>query len=415
MKILFVSQYFHPELFSNNNIVSYLVEQGHEVEVVTAIPNYPHGKFFDGYGIFERRKEIIFGAKVTRLPVVPRGNGSLFKLSANYLSFAIIGGLWGLSQIFKEKPDIIFCSQSSPITMAIPAITARIVTQRPLILWTQDLWPESIDAIVDLSKGWVKQIIRKWINSLSGLIYRNCDYVFIQSKLFMELIEKRAPNSKIVYWPNTTEPDIKFNSPKIGLRDELGIDKKATVLAYAGNIGETQNPEIIAEAAFILKDENIVFLIMGNGRAKHSFEKRVEELGVQSNFIFTGRLSIDKVSQNLSISDAALLTLKNIEVFSLTVPYRLQSFLASGKPIISCGGKAAAAIIKDANCGFTSKPGDAQAFADNIKRFLTLTKKQKNLLSKNSVIYGQENFSREKVFSQLENLLRKIVAGRQLD
>jgi colanic acid biosynthesis glycosyl transferase WcaI len=200
MRILFISQYFHPEQFSNNNIVRFLRERGHDVDVLTAIPNYPEGKIFEGYGLFKNRTSDYHGAQVTRVPVIPRGQRNLLKLSANYISFALCGSVWALLPKFR-KADVIFCSVPSPITMAIPAIAAKKLSGRPLVIWMQDLWPESVYAIVNIESGLAKRLLER----LCKFIYQSADLTLVQSTHFETWILKYAPASRFGYLPNTVE------------------------------------------------------------------------------------------------------------------------------------------------------------------------------------------------------------------
>ena len=411
LKILFISQYFYPEHFSNNNIVEFLVSRGHKVKVIAATPNYPRGEIYPGYGFFTRWQEKVFGADIVRVPTIPRGKSGL-GIALNFFTYALSASIYAAVDLFRFRPDVVFASEPSPITIALPAIVSGHLGRRPVILWTQDLWPESVEALVDMDSGVPQRLVGRVVAMLSAAIYRRVDVIFSPSHQFAPRLHARAPKVPVVYWPNTTEPDVVPIAPDPGRRNALGIGEDHICLAYAGNIGEAQNPLVMAKAAAKLTDLPVTFLVMGDGRANADLHAEISRLGVAGRFVFTGQLPVGEVAANLAAADAALVTLRDAPAFSLTVPYRLQSFLASGKPVLSCGGEAVGEIIADAGCGFASPPDDAVAFAAAIRRFAALTPVDRVHMGTNALAYSHAHFSREKVFGDLERLLQ-LIATRQ--
>ncbi len=400
MRILFVSQYFYPEQFSNNNIVRFLQERGHQVEVLTAAPNYPEGRFYDGYGPFKNRKGVYHGARITRVPVVPRGQRNLLKLSLNYLSFAATGAIWTAKRQFRDV-DVIFCSVPSPITMALPAIAAKKMSGKPLVIWMQDLWPESVYAISDIKSP----LFRKTLERTCRYIYRSADFTLVQSRNFEPWIRRYAPDSRFGYFPNTTEAYHRPLPADTALRASLSIPDDRIVITYAGNVGETQNFGVIIDAALTLRDAPVTFQILGDGRARGPSEERIAAAGLTDMFRFVGKVPAEKVPDYLSYSDAAILTLKDVDIFAATVPFRMQTFLACGKPVIASAEGAAGDIVDAAQCGFVSKPGDGGALAENIRRFIALPAAERQAMGQRARTYALDNFDRDKVFSYLETVL----------
>ena len=202
MKILFVSQYFYPEVFKGNDIVFDLVKRGHDVTVFTGKPNYPSGKFFDGYNFFNKRQEIINGAKVIRTPLFPRKNGGALALALNYLSFVFFSYFTYLFRI-KDKYDIVLAQQLSPISMVIPGIWVKKAQKIPMVMWVLDLWPDSLLE----SKNIKSRHIMSMLDSLVTKIYNSADVILISSNFFKKSILENCSNKskKIEYFPNWAE------------------------------------------------------------------------------------------------------------------------------------------------------------------------------------------------------------------
>ena len=200
MKILLVSQYFYPENFKINDLVFTLKERGHEITVLTGKPNYPKGKFFDGYSWNSPDFETINGVSVFRSNLFSRGNGGAILLFLNYLSFALLASL-KLKKI-KGSFDAIFVYQTSPVTVGIPAFFAKLLFKVPIYFWVQDLWPESLTAAGGIKNKFILGVF----NSLTKWIYKHSKKILIQSVGFREYIQNQGvPNDKIIFYPNLTE------------------------------------------------------------------------------------------------------------------------------------------------------------------------------------------------------------------
>src|SRR5690349_8507872 len=183
MKILIVSQYFWPESFRINDLALGLKERGHNVTVLTGMPNYPSGRLFSGYAMFSPTKEIFEGIPILRVPLIPRGSKGRWRLALNYISFALCASL--LAPLRCKGPfDIIFVFEPSPVTVGIPALVLKKLMQAPIVFWVQDLWPESLSAT-----GAVKsQRVLQWVANLVGYIYRRCDCILVQSEGFIPYV-----------------------------------------------------------------------------------------------------------------------------------------------------------------------------------------------------------------------------------
>lgn len=399
MRILIVTQYFWPESFRINDIVLSLKERGHEVTVFTGKPNYPKGIFSEGYTFFNKRVEYWNDIKVYRAPVIPRGKGKGIQLFVNYISFAIFACIRLL--FIRDKFDKIFVYEPSPITIGLPGILAKYKFKAPMYFWVQDLWPESISA----AGGVKNKSILAILNWLTKFIYNHSKKVLVQSKAFIPyILNQNIEESKLVYYPNSTENYYKELDPDEDLLKSLPQGKK---IMFAGNIGESQSFETLLSAALLLKNENIKlqWIILGDGRMKEVVNQRVKELNLQDAFHLLGAFPSTLMPKYFSCADALLVSLKKDQIFSYTIPSKIQSYLACGKPILTSLDGEGSRIIQEANAGFTSPAEDPIALASIIIKFLSLNENEQKALGENARKYFQVEFEREMLVDRLEFIL----------
>jgi glycosyltransferase involved in cell wall biosynthesis len=399
MKILFVSQYFFPETFRGNDIVFDLVEKGHDVTVLTGKPNYPLGFFFDGYKFGGIQKESINGANIIRIPTIPRGKGGAIKLILNYLSFLIFSYPYARFKTDKNF-DVIFVQQLSPITMALPAIWALKRNKRAkLYLWILDLWPESITAVTGIKNNYVISLI----NKLVKYIYSKAFCILISSKQFTESIHRRTANKNIIYLPNwaesiyETEIQVEHHFPNL----PVGFN-----IMFAGNVGEAQDFETILNASILTKNENINWIILGDGRKLQWLREQVE-INDLKNIYILGRYPIEMMPIFFKHADVMLLTLKDSPVFNLTVPAKLQAYLSAGKIILGAINGETNSIINDNNIGLATNAGNYKSLVNNALTLKSINKEQRKLMEENAKRLYFNNFSKNKLLNYLELLLKK--------
>lgn len=399
MRILIITQYFWPENFLINDIAFSLKERGHKVFVLTAKPNYPNGRFFKGYTFLFQNTEIWKGIKIYRSPLIPRGSGKGFQLFLNYISFALFSSV-RLLFIFK-KIDKILVYQPSPVTVGLPGIVAKYRFKAPIYFWVQDLWPESISA----AGGVDNKFVLKIFDNLTRYIYRHSKKILVQSKAFVPYILNQNINiDKLVYFPNTTDLFYKPKEAKIELLKNLPSGIK---LMFAGNIGEAQSFDTLLKAAFLLKDEKIEihWIIIGTGRLKAEVELKIKELGLIGSFHLLGSYPSIDMPDFFSCVDALIVSLKNSPIFSITIPSKIQSYLACGKPIIASLNGEGARIIKEAKAGFVCNAEDAFALKESVKSFLLLSVDERKILGENGRKYFDQEFSREILIDKFEVIL----------
>ncbi len=399
MRILIVTQYFWPENFKINDIALALKERGHEVLILTGKPNYPNGKFSKGYTFFNKRIEFWNGIKIYRSPIIPRGKGKGIQLFVNYISFAIFASIKLL--FIKNKFDKIFVYEPSPITVGIPGIVAKYKFKAPLYFWVQDLWPESISAAGGINN---KSIITV-LDWLTRFIYKHSKKVLVQSKAFIPyILNQNTEKDKLVYYPNSTENYYVELSTDQELLKTL---PKGIKLMFAGNIGEAQSFDTLLKAASILKKEliDVKWIILGDGRMKGYVNQKIKELNLEDNFYLLGAFPSTEMPKYFSCADALVVSLKKDPIFALTIPSKIQSYLACGKPIITSLDGEGAKIIEEANAGFTSPSEDCEGLVANIKKFLILSNEEQKKLGQNGKAYFSIEFEREILVDRLEKIL----------
>ncbi|BDG37657.1 glycosyltransferase family 4 protein [Saccharococcus caldoxylosilyticus] len=401
MKILVVSQYYHPEQFRITDICETLVSLGHEVVVLTGLPNYPQGKIYPGYTWPKRRYEVISGVKVIRVPIIGRGN-NFIRLAMNYVSFLLTATIKTL--FLKKDFDIVFVYQLSPITMAIPALLYKKLTGKKVLLYCLDIWPESI-AAAGIGQS---SYIYKFLLAISRKIYKNVDRILVSSysfiKYFKDIIGIEL--QPINYLPQHAEEqyylDINHATREKG-------DKGTVNLLFAGNVGEMQSVETIIRAAAELRAiDQLKWHIVGDGSARLKCEELVKHLGLEDKVIFYGHRPVSEMPQFFSMASALLVTLKNNEFISYTLPGKVQSYMAAGKPIIGAINGEARRVIEESGCGLCCDAEDYKALANIVKQFISIPEKHKEF-ALNSRKYYEENFTKDIFIKGLLNNLNKLI------
>ena len=399
MKILVVCQYYYPEPFRITDICEELVKRGHEVTVLTGVPNYPEGIIYDGYKNGEKRDELINGVHVIRCWTIPRKTGAFYRL-LNYYSY-VLSSCW---RVFRNKVlpmyggdfDVVFVNQLSPVMMAYVGMIYSYIYDKKLVMYCLDLWPESLVA------GGIKQesFIYKIFDKISCHIYKSCDGILVTSKSFVEHLSNKygIDKSNIAYLPQYAE-DLFDNI-------EIVNQKKDTVdLVFAGNIGEIQSVQTIIEAAEILRDNRKLFFhIVGGGTDLERLQNMVKHKKL-INVIFYGRKHISEMPEFYAMADAMLVTLADDPLLSLTLPGKVQSYMAAGKPILGAVDGETKAVVEEAGCGMICSSGDSQGLAVNILKFSRLSEEERQTMGRNSRTYYIKEFEKDKFFRNLEKTL----------
>ncbi|GCF93296.1 glycosyltransferase WbuB [Enterococcus florum] len=396
-RLLVVSQYFYPEQFRINDICETWVSKGYDVTVLTGIPNYPKGNFYDGYGIRKKRNENYNGIEIIRIPIIPRKKSG-FMMGLNYLSFVFSGILWGLFN--KKQFDAVFIYEVSPMTQAIPAIKIAKRLNVPCYIYVMDLWPENFEIITGITSPFMIKPLEKMVD----YIYKNCKKIFTASKSFKENIQQRGiPANKVFYWPQYAE---EFYRPVDRKSSEIFQDEKKNII-FAGNIGVAQGLDILPEVGKFLKSENlnIRFNIVGDGRSKEKLISEITKEKLNEFFTFLDPVPASDIPYIFSAGDFSFVSLKKSEIFSMTIPAKLQSSMACGMPILLSADGEVQDIIKNSQAGFVSDSGDVKGLLENLKKIDRLSKKEIQEMGRNSKNYYEKNFEKKKLMSIMDDFL----------
>lgn len=396
-KILVVGQYFYPEQFRINDICEYWVKSGHRVEVVAGTPNYPQGKFYDGYGFFKKKKEKHNGVKIYHLPQIPRGSSS-FMLAVNYLSFVASGFVW--SRFSRKNADIVFNYSTSPIFHALPAVWFAKRKGLPCYIYILDMWPQSFETMTNVH---FRPII-KALHRICDYIYENSTTIFVSSKGYIQpLLERNVPKEKIVYWPQYAEDYYKpLNAKKVNV-PEIPKDDKFNIV-FAGNIGYAQGLEVLPEVAKLIKSngDNIRLCVIGDGRYKSTLVKQIEEANAEDVFCLVDKQPAARISEFMAVCDAALVTLQKSELFALTVPAKVQSCMACGIPIVLAVDGEAQRIVNEAKCGLTCASSDAQGLYKIMLEMSHMNENELMKMRENAREYFENNFEKKLLMKKME-------------
>lgn len=406
MKLCIFTNHFYPEDFKVNDIAFELTQRGIDVTVITAIPDYPKGKFFEGYSLFKRRREIVNGVKVIRLPIIPRGKGVAIRLVLNYVSYFICASIFTFFHAFKNKYDAVFVHLTSPFFIGIPAVHLKKRQNIPLYFWTLDLWPESLVSAAGISHPFIV----KPQNKMVAKVYKNCDKILIGSKGFEKSIcEKGDFKDKLLYFPNWAEdvaPPTDFNIKGIVPFDDF----ENFILLFAGNLGEAQNLDALLESANRLKNnKKIKFVFVGDGRRRKYLENIVKDEHLEDTVYFLGRYPIETMPIFMHNSSVLLFSLKDELCFNLTVPSKVQFYMSQGKPILAMINGDGADLINEANCGFAVPANNVDAFVEAVNKMYELPTDKLNQLGMNGKKYYEENFTKEQRIEQLNAILHSEV------
>lgn len=393
MKILVVCQYYFPEPFRISDICEALVEEGHEVTVVTGVPNYPEGKIYQEYIRGRKRHEVINGVKVHRCFTIGRRRGPIFRF-LNYYSYSISSSLH--TSFLNEKFDIVLVNQLSPVMMASAAIRYKNKHKTKLVLYCLDLWPES------LVIGGIKRnsILYRLFRRVSRKIYGKADRILVSSQSFARYFRDEFGIEDTLYLPQYAEKI--FEADKCKKTPDGKID-----LMFAGNVGLAQSVETVLYAAQRTKDvENLRWHVVGDGSEMPRMQEIKQKLGL-SNVIFHGRQPLERMPAYYSKADAMIVTMGKDETISLTLPGKMQTYMAAGKPILGAVDGEAASVIKESGCGLCCAAEDAEGLANIARCFVA--ESEKHQFGASALQYYKKMFSKEEVLQKMMDILEREV------
>lgn len=401
MRVLICSQYYWPENFRINEVSRSLVDEGVEVEVLTGKPNYPEGRIFPGYRAWGWQTGLHDGITLYRLPLWARGAGG-WRLALNYLSFVISGLLMAPWKLRKKRYDVIFVYAPSPILQAIPAILLAWLKGCPVVLWVQDLWPESLSATGHVKNRFILGAVRAVVR----FIYRHVDLLLAQSRSFVGAMQGLAGDTPIVYFPNSVDACFAETS-HVELPKLPGTAGKFTVL-FAGNIGSAQAVEVMVNAAALLQDHaEISLLVLGDGSRREWMLKEVQARKL-TNLHLPGKFPVETMPAFMQSADVLLVTLADRAIFRLTIPSKIQAYLAAGRPILACLNGEGAELVASAGAGIAVPAEDAHALAAVILELYRMPVAARDAMGRQGRLYYEAHFEHGRLIKELITHLRGV-------
>ncbi len=408
MRLLIVSHYYWPENFRINDLAGRLHDRGHTVSVLTGVPNYPGGRFFDGYGPAGPLREHHDGVSVRRVPVVPRGSGRPWRLFINYLSFAMSASVLG-PFVVPRHIDAIFVFAPSPLTVAIPALWLGALRRRPVVMWVQDLWPEALRAVGAVRSPAILGAVSRFV----GALYRRCDLVLGQSPAAVASIRARAGSAapdNVRYFPSSAEHDYLVPVPPDAppRLTALGVPAGFRIL-FAGNLGAAQDLDTLLEAADRLRESiGIQWVFIGDGRRRDWLAAEIARRGLGATVQLFSRRPMAEMPAFFAEADALLVSLKDAEGLTETIPSKVQAYLASGRPIVGALSGEGERVIRESGAGVTCAPGDAAALVVTVEALAARSAEARDAMGRSGLDYYHRHFDGDRLLEQLESWLQRL-------
>ena len=404
MKFLLITQYYKPETGAPQNRLSSLAKNikamGHEVEVLTAMPNYPLGKIFSQYQRKFFTSEYIDNIRVFRTWVYTTKRKDIISRIFNYFSFVITSMIKG---IFIKKVDYIIC-ESPPLFLSYSAFFLSKVHKAKVIFNVSDLWPESAEKL-NIVKN---QILLKIAYRLEKKSYEKSLFVNCQTNGIKDNINNRFPNINTYWFPNGVDIDLfnKINIKSNWIKDYGLIGKKLFV--YAGILGHAQGLEVIIKsAATFVNDKQVKFIIIGDGPLKNDLKKL--NLNLNSNVLFIPNINRETLLSWIPFIYAYIVPLKKIDIFKGAIPSKIFEPLFFKVPILlGVEGEVFDLFIKKNQCGLFFEPENSKDLSDKI-RILLKNSTLRNKLGKNGSEFVKKNFDQKKIAYDFINYIKTII------
>jgi glycosyltransferase involved in cell wall biosynthesis len=399
LKIAILTQYYPPEIGAPqnrlSNLAGHLVSSGHSVTVLTAMPNYPLGRIYDGYGgIFSH--ELRDGVSVLRTFIYATRKSDVLRRVLNYFSFVISSAIIGTAKLGKQ--DFLML-ESPPLFLGLSALLLARVTGARLIVNVSDLWPDSVARVGIIKRN---SVVYKMCLSLEAMLYRNAWLVTGQTKGIVASIRTRFPESDVYHLPNGVDLGRFDGIPSASAREELG-GREGFVVVYAGLHGLAQALSQVLEAAAILQAEGkrARFYFIGDGPEKQALGEQARNLELRHVF-FTPSIPNAEIPPVLASADAVLVPLR--KGFDDAVPSKLYEAMASGTAILATSEGEAAELLQSARAGLVVPPENPEALAAAIRQLMEDPELRRRLASNARQLVADE-YDRQKIAHRFESTL----------
>lgn len=410
MRLLIVTQYFWPEEFRVNDLALELARRGHQVTVLTGIPNYPSGKrpqaFVETPSAFDHYGDV----RIIRVPMLLRGRGSGRDLALNYASFAVSGIVLGLWKLRGRRFDCGLVFQTSPITAALPMIAVKWMTGTPMLMWVQDIWPDSLAA----AGGIRSPTVLRAVGALTAFIYGRCHRILIQSRAFDSKVRALAgKGARVDYLPNWADPAVAGGLDGVAPAPEMAAGGEHFTIVFAGNVGEAQDLEAVVRAADLSRDDpRLRWVIVGDGRALAAAKASVAAFALGDRVTFVGRFPASRMPEFFKSADALLVSLKPVPLFALTIPSKIQTYMASGRAILAMLDGEGRRVVDEAGAGLSVGAGDSAGLAAAARRLSAASPEDLRSMAQSGRNYADKEFERDTLVTRVENWMGEAAHAR---
>ena len=408
MRILIVCQHFWPENFRINDICKDFLDFEHQVDVLCGIPNYPKGKFFEGYSYFKPRKQDYHGATIFRVGEIPQNKklGTL-AIILNYIYFPF-ASLFTLPRLLAKNYDLVFLYSLTPIFMSWPGILLAKLKKVPVMMYVLDYWPDSLFSVIKIKN----KLIRKFFFAISKWHYKRVDKFITPSNGMIDkfISDFAIDKDKLEFIPQTCDSVYEQQVYSQELHDKYG-DKFNFV--FAGNIGPAQSLETLIKAVKIIDEgnytyKNFRFIIIGDGMSKNTILELVTQAKLTDYFEFINFQPIKEILKYHELADCLYVSLTDESLFEIMIPAKIQSYMAAGKPVLASLNGEGAHVIVQSGAGKTCSAMEAQALAKSIIEFTLLDQDNLKQMGEKANLFYRSNYRNDIIRSRLKKELSKF-------
>lgn len=395
LNILVVSQYYYPESFQINETCEELVKMGHRVTVLTGLPNYPTGEIPKEYRHGKLRKEVRNGVTILRHFEIGRRRGAL-RLGLNYASFCMSGSF--AARRLREKFDVVFAYLPSPVFAGVPGKVYKKKNGVPYIIYCCDIWPEALKLKVRSENNPLFRMVKR----MSKNIYDSADRILLQTKFFYPYFEEvhGIGEDKLRYLPHFASDEY--------LRHDYHLDNGVYDFVFLGNVGIAQNLDKLIEAVDKIRDvPGFRVHIVGDGSCLEDLKRQVAEKHLDDLVQFWGRRPVEEMPKFYELADACFVSLSSDNLTGLTLPSKVQGYMAAGKTVVGMIGGAAKQVIEESGCGVCVPAGDAEGLAAAMKHIVLHPEEYADCGEKGRA-YFKAHFSKSEYMKELEKNLLEL-------
>ena len=403
-KILVVTQHFWPENFRINDIVEGFLQDGIAVDVLCGLPNYPKGEWFPGYSAAGPFEEEWHGARLYRCKEVPRRGNTSVNIFLNYVSWP-----WYAAHALHRLPggyDAVFCFNTSPVLMCWPAIRYAKKHHIPFTNYVLDIWPENLYSVLNVKN----KALRAIAQGVSDALYKKADRLIAMSEPLQQRLCQRTgmPPQKVAVIPQYCEDFYAVPQPDAALQAQFGGRFN---LVFTGTFTPAQSLETVITAVQDARSRGADMLhlsLVGDGMSRAALEAKVKELHAEDAVTFYGSVPATDIPKFTALADALIVCLSDSPDLGLTVPAKVASYMAAGKPVLASMDGAGNAAVAAAG-GLSSPACDAAALADNLLALTRMGAAQRAAMGQSAKEYYLAHYRRSELLRKLEHF---ILEGR---